>query len=154
MTTAHHIHIPTPFQLWLKQRCIDVENQFDNKIGRTAFLVRFVPLVAIFVFAYWNGLQEVAMVAPWMFFPVVAVAFYLTLLVLSHRLHDIGLGGANLLQIILPLFIWLWVGDDFMDKLPPRIWVSTAAVLAAWPVFVLLRLFVQRGKPAVGDPAA
>lgn len=154
MTTTHHIHIPTPFQLWLKQRCIDVENQFDNNIGRVAFAVRFVPLLVILIFAYWNGLQDVALVAPWKFFPVVAVAFYLALLVLSHRFHDIGLGGANLLQIILPLFIWIWVGDDLMDKVPAHIWVSTAAVLAAWPVVVLLRLFVQRGQPALDEPAA
>lgn len=154
MTTAQHIHTPTPRQLWLKQRCIDVENQFNRHIGRVAFAVRFIPLLAILIFAYWNGLQETALVAPWKFFPVVAVAFYLALLVLSHRFHDINQSGANLLQIILPLFVWLWVGDDLMAKLPLHIWGSTAAVLAAWPVVVLIRLFVQRGKFAPDKPGA
>lgn len=148
MTTDQHIHTPTPRQLWLKQRCIDVENQFNRNIGRVAFISRFVPLLLILVFAYWNGLQETAMVTPWKFFPVVAVAFYLALLVLSHRFHDLNLGGANLLQIVLPLFVWVWVGGELMDKLPLRIWGTTAAVLVAWPLFVLLRLCVQRGSKA------
>lgn len=151
MTTAQHIHTPTSGQLWLKQRCINVEKQFNHATGRLTFAIRFIPLAALLVFAYWNGLQTAPLIAPWIFFPVEAVAFYLTLLVLSHRFHDIGLSGANLLQIILPAFIWIWVGGDLMNKVPPPIWGTTAAILAAWPVVVLLRLFSQRSKPAADN---
>lgn len=148
MTTAQHVHTPIPRQLWIQQRCIDVENQFNGRIGRIAFAARMLPLLLILVLAYWNGLQTFPRIAPWMVFPLAAVAFYFALLVLSHRFHDLNLGGANLLQIILPAFIWLWVGDEIMTKLPPRIWTTTAGILAAWPVFVLLRLGFQRGVKA------
>ena len=138
--TNLHAHPLVPRQRWIQQRCIAVENQFNGRSGRAAFAVRFLPLLAILALAYWNGLLVPPRVASWIAVPVVAVAFYLALLVLSHRFHDIGQGGANLLQIVLPVFVWLWVGGDLMAKLPKPFWIATAAVLAAWPVVVLLRL--------------
>ena len=143
--TNLHAHPLVPRQLWIQQRCIAVENQFNGRIGRAAFAVRFLPLLVILALAYGNGLQSTPLVPSWIAVPVVAVAFYLALLVLAHRFHDIGQGGANLLQIVLPVFVWLWVGGDLMDKLPPRLWIATAAVLAAWPVIVLLRLGFRPG---------
>ena len=143
--TNLHVHQPIPRQLWIQQRCIAVENQFNGRIGRAAFAIRFPPLFAVLALAYGNSLLSTPRVAGWVAFPVVAVAFYLALLVLSHRFHDIGQGGANLLQIVLPVFVWLWVGGDLMEKLPPPIWISTAAVLAAWPVIVILRLGFRPG---------
>ena len=146
MTTPQHVHTPIPRQLWIKQRCLAVENQFGGRIGRAAFAVRFLPLLAILALAYWNGLLVPPRVASWIAVPVVAVAFYLALLVLSHRFHDVDQSGANLLQIVLPVFVWLWVGGDLMAKLPKPFWIATAAVLAAWPVVVLLRLGFQPGS--------
>ena len=149
--TTHQTQPPIPRQLWIKQRCLAVENQFNGRIGRTTFAVRFLPLLVLLALAYWNGLLTPPRVAPWVAVPVVVVAFYLALLVLSHRFHDIGQSGANLLQVILPVFVWLWVGGDFMEKLPPRLWIATAGILAVWPVVVLLRLVFQRGVEGPKD---
>ncbi|HAL91526.1 MAG TPA: hypothetical protein DCM68_00675 [Verrucomicrobia bacterium] len=143
--TDHQAHQPIPRQLWIKQRCLAVENQFNRRTGRAAYAVRILPLLVLLALAYWNGLLTPPRVPAGIAVPVVAVAFYLVLLVLSHRFHDIGQSGANLLQIVLPAFVWLWVGGDLMAKVPPRIWIATAAVLAAWPVIVLLRLGFQPG---------
>ena len=148
MTTAHHIHTPIPRQLWIKDRCLAVETQFRKSTGRGAFVARFLPLVAVLALTYWNSLQAPPPVTAWIATPVAVVATYLALLVLSHRFHDLGKSGANLLQIVLPVFIWLWVGGDLMAKLPPRLWIATAAVLAAWPVIVLLRLCFQPAAQA------
>ncbi|MGD9782260.1 MAG: DUF805 domain-containing protein [Kiritimatiellia bacterium] len=144
MTTDHS---PIPRQLWIKRRCIAVENQFNGRLGRAAFALRFLPLLAVLALAYWNGLQTPPPVATWIAGPFVVVAFYLALLVLSHRFHDLGQSGANLLQIILPGFVWLWVGGDFMAKLPSSLWIGVAIVLAAWPAIVILRLCFQAGQP-------
>ena len=148
MTTAHHIHTLIPRQLWIKDRCLAVETQFRKSTGRGAFAARFLPLVAVLVLVYLNGLRTPPLVPAWIATPIGLVAFYFTLLVLSHRFHDLGKSGANLLQIVLPVFIWLWVGGDLMAKLPPRLWIATAAVLAAWPVIVLLRLCFQPAAQA------
>ncbi len=145
MTTAHQARPPIPRQLWLRQRCIAVETQFNGRIGRAAFAVRFLPLLVLLALAYGNGLLATPRVSSWIAFPVVVVASYLALLVLSHRFHDLGQSGANLLQIVLPVFVWLWIGDELMDKLDPPYWISAAVVLAAWPVVVLLRLGFQAG---------
>ena len=145
MTTPHQAHPPIPRQLWIKQRCLAVETQFGGRIGRAAFAVRFLPLLAILALAYWNGLLAPPPVAGWIVVPVVAAAFYLALLVLSHRFHDVDQSGANLLQVVLPVFVWLWVGGDLMAKLPKPYWIATAAVLAAWPLLVLLRLGFRPG---------
>ena len=145
--TDLHAHQPIPRQLWIQQRCIAVENQFNGRIGRAAFAVRFPPLFVLLALAYWNSLLTPPLVAGWIALPLAVVAFYLALLVLSHRFHDIGQSGANLLQIVLPAFIWLYVGGDLMAKLPPRLWIATAGILAVWPVLVLLRLCVQPGTP-------
>ncbi|HNR93398.1 MAG TPA: hypothetical protein PKM67_02555 [Kiritimatiellia bacterium] len=143
--TDFQAHIPIPRQLWLRDRCIAVETQFQKSIGRGTFVTRFLPLLVILALAYWNRIQTPPRVAGWIAVPVTAAAFYFALLVLSHRFHDIGQSGANLLQIVLPVFVWLWVGGDLMAKLPPRLWIGTAAVLAVWPVIVILRLCLQRG---------
>lgn len=145
MTTPHQARPPIPRQLWLKQRCVAVETQFGGRIGRASFAGRFLPLLAILVLAYWNGLLAPPRITSWIAVPVVVVAFYLALLVLSHRFHDLGQSGANLLQIVLPVFVWLWIGGDLMAKLPDRLWIGTAVVLAVWPVVVLLRLGFQAG---------
>ena len=134
-------HAPIPRQLWIKSRCIAVETQFGGRIGRASFAARFLPLLLLLSFAYLNGLRPEPFLPSWVSGPVVAVAAYLSLLVLSHRFHDLGQSGANLLQIVLPIFVWLWVGDDLMAKVEPKFWISAAAVLAVWPVVVLLRLF-------------
>ncbi len=138
--TTHQAHLPIPRQLWIQQRCIAVENQFNGRIGRAAFAARFLPLLALLALAYWNSLLPTPRVAAWIATPIVIVASYLALLVLSHRFHDIGKSGAALLQVVLPAFIWLWVGGDLMAKLPPHLCYITAGVLAIWPVIVLLRL--------------
>ena len=149
MTTDHS---PIPRQLWIKQRCIALETQFNGRIGRAAFAIRFLPLLAVLALAYWDGLQTPPRVAAWIAAPLAAAAFYLTLLVLSHRFHDLGQSGANLLQIILPGFIWLWVGGDMMAKLPPSIWIGAAIVLAVWPAIVILRLCFQARQPNASNP--
>ena len=150
--TDHPTHQPPiPRQLWLKQRCLAVENQFNGRIGPGAFILRMGPLLAILALAYWNDLLTPPRVSPWLAAPVVIVTAYLALRVLSHRFHDLGQSGANLLQIILPVFVWLWVGGDLMAKLPDRIWIATAAVLAAWPAIVLLRLACQPSVPQQPD---
>lgn len=138
-------HQPIPRQLWLRDRCIAVETQFRKRIGRAAFAARFLPLLVLLALAYWNSTQTPPVVTMWIAAPVTVVASYFVLLVLSHRFHDIGQSGANLLQVVLPAFVWLWVGSDFMAKLPPRLWIGTAVVLAVWPVIVILRLCIQRG---------
>lgn len=143
--TDLHAHLPIPRQLWIQQRCIAVENQFNGRIGRAAFAVRFLPLFVLLALAYWNGLLATPRVSAWITTPIVLVAGYLALLVLSHRFHDIGKGGANLLQIILPIFIWLWVGGDLMEKLPFNHCCVIAGILVAWPVFVLIRLCYTPG---------
>lgn len=145
--TDHPHRPPSPRQLRIKQRCLAVETQFEGRIGRAAFAVRFLPLLILLALGYWNGLATPPRVSAWLAIPVVVVAFYLALLVLSHRFHDLGQSGANLLQIVLPVFVWLWIGGDLMAKLPPRLWIAVAAVLAAWPAIVLLRLAFQRGVP-------
>jgi uncharacterized membrane protein YhaH (DUF805 family) len=133
--------------LRIKQRCLAVETQFSGRTGRAAFVLRFLPLLVLLALGYWNGLATPPRVSPWLVIPVVVTAFYLALLVLSHRFHDLGKSGANLLQVILPVFVWLWIGGDLMAKLPPRFWIAVAVVLAAWPVAVLLRLALQPGAP-------
>ena len=35
--TDLHAHQPIPRQLWIQQRCIAVETQFNGRIGRAAF---------------------------------------------------------------------------------------------------------------------
>ena len=134
-------HAPIPRQLWIKQRCVAVETQFGGRIGRASFAARFLPLLLLLALAYFNRMRPVPFAPSWISVPVAAVAAYLALLVLSHRFHDLGQSGANLLQIVLPIFVWLWVGGDLMAKVDPKFWVSAAAVLAAWPVVVILRLF-------------
>ena len=119
--TDLHAHQPIPRQLWIQQRCIAVETQFNGRIGRAAFVARFLPLFVLLALAYWNGRLTPPRVAGWIAVPGAVVACYLVLLVLSHRFHDIGQSGANLLQIVLPAFIWLYVGGDLMAKLPPRL---------------------------------
>ncbi len=138
-------HQPIPRQLWIRDRCIAVETQFRKRTGRAAFAARFFPLFAILALAYWNSIQTPAPVTLWLAVPVTVAAAYITLVVLSHRFHDIGQSGANLLQIVLPAFVWLWVGGDLMAKIPPRLWIGTAAVLALWPAIVILRLCFQPG---------
>ena len=150
MTTAHDAHAPIPRQLWIKDRCLALETQFRQRTGRAAFAVRILPLLAILVLVYLNGLRTSPVLPGWIATPVAMAVFYFALLALSHRFHDLGQSGANLLQIVLPVFIWLWVGGDLMDKLPARIWIATAVVLAAWPAFVLLRLLIQRSGAAPG----
>lgn len=154
MTTAHQAHPPIPRQLWLRQRCIAVETQFNGRIGRAAFAVRFLPLLVLLALAYANGLLATPPVSSWIAVPVVAVASYLALLVLSHRFHDLGQSGANLLQIVLPLFVWLWIGGNLMDKLDRAYWISAAVALAVWPVIVLLRLGFQAGTAGPNAHAA
>lgn len=148
--TATHPHVLTPRQLWIKNRCLAVETQFLKRIGRTAFILRFIPLLVLLVLAYWNSSQNVPRVAMWIATPIAIVATYLILLVLSHRFHDLGKSGANLLQIAIPAFIWLWIGDDLMAKLAPKIWMATAVVLSIWPIVVILQLST---KPAPACPA-
>ncbi len=151
MTTAHDAHAPIPRQLWIKDRCLAVETQFRQRTGRAAFAGRILPLIAVLALVYLNGLRASPLLPGGIAALVAIAAFYFTLLALSHRFHDLGQSGANLLQVILPVFIWLWVGGDLMDKLPTRIWIATAVVLAAWPVFVLLRLLFQKSAgPAPG----
>ena len=145
MTPTPHTHVPTARQLWIKRRCIAVESQFRKTSGRLAFALRYFPLLAILILAYWNASLDSPRLSPWIATPVAAVAAYLILLVLSHRFHDLGKSGANLLQIAIPAFIWLWIGDDLMAKLAPRIWKSTAGVLAIWPVIVSLQLCALPG---------
>ena len=146
-----HAHPPIPRQLWIKRRCIAVETQFGRRIGRAAFVVRFLPLLVLLALAYWNGRLTPPRVAGWIAVPGAVVAGYLALLVLAHRFHDVGQSGAHLLQIVLPVFFWLYVGGDLMAKLPPRLWIPAAGVLAAWPIFVLLRLCLRPGNPERAD---
>ena len=141
MTTESFSHAPIPRQLWIRQRCLAVETQFRKRTGRAAFILRFLPLLLLLALVYANGLRTPPPVPGWIALPIGVGAFYFMLLVLSHRFHDLGQSGANLLQIVLPIFVWLWVGDDLMAKVEPKFWISAAAVLAVWPVVVLLRLF-------------
>ncbi len=144
---------PIPRQLWIKERCLAVESQFSRRIGRTAYVTRIVPLLAILILGYWNGRLATPLLPAWMATPIMIVAFYLSLLVFSHRFHDLGKSGANLLQIMLPVFVWLWVGGNLMAKLPPRIWITTAVILGIWPVVVLLRLAILPGLPSSNSDA-
>ena len=54
--TDLHAHQPIPRQLWIQQRCIAVETQFNGRIGRAAFAVRFQPLFVLLALAS-EGLQ-------------------------------------------------------------------------------------------------
>ena len=138
--TTHQAHPPIPRQLWIQQRCIAVENQFNGRIGRAAFAARFLSLLVLLALAYWNSLLPTPRVAAWISIPIVLAASYGAILVLSHRFHDIGKSGAALLQVVLPAFVWLWVGGDLMDKLPLNLCYATAGSLAIWPLVVILRL--------------
>ena len=147
MTTPHDPHAPIPRQLWIKARCLALETQFRKNTGRAAYAARMIPLLVVLVLVYLNGLRASPLLPGWIATPLGLVAFYFTLLALSHRFHDLGQSGANLLQVILPVFVWLWVGGDLMAKLPPSYWIPTVILLVAWPVFVLLRLGLQPGTP-------
>ena len=147
MTTAHDPHAPIPRQLWIKASCLALEARFCRRSGRAAYAARMLPLLVVLVLVYLNGLRASPRLPGWIATPVGLVAFYFTLLALSHRFHDLGQSGANLLQVILPVFVWLWVGGDLMAKLPSSYWIPTLLLLVAWPAVVLLRLGLQPGTP-------
>ena len=145
------VHVVLPRQRAIKNICLQVEKQFAGRLDPEAFAVRVFVLFAFFLAcaALFHGV-----IPPFVTFPPylgilvdLACAFYL-LTLLARRFRDLGKSGANVLQIIIPLFVMVWIGD----KLPSdAIRAKFEAVMWFWPAVTLLRLFFQ---PSVPDPDA
>jgi uncharacterized membrane protein YhaH (DUF805 family) len=141
MNTETH-QPPLSRQLWIKQRCIQVENLFNGRSHRAAFLSRALPCLAILALVYWNGTRESTVLPGWFTIPFAILACFLAMLAFSHRFHDLGLGAANMLQIILPIAVWYTMAE----KLPESFYLPTTIILFIWPMLVFLRLCLQPGK--------
>ena len=130
MTTAH----PSPSQLWIRNRCIAVEKRFVGRTPRTPFAAVFLPSALVLAYAFFNP----NLLPAWLLAPFVVVAFCVAVAAMARRFHDIGSKGANLLQILIPLFVALWIGPKVPDThLLPLV---VAALLCLWPLLTLLRL--------------
>ena len=135
---------PSALQLWIRNRCIAVEKRFVGRTARAPFAATFLPAAAILAYAFFNphGLPS------YVLSPFVVVAFCVAVAAMARRFHDIGTKGANLLQVLIPLFIALWIGP----KIPPRAHLPliVTALLSLWPVVTIIRLCLQ---PSARDDA-
>lgn len=148
----HPVHVVLPRQRAIKNICLQVEKQFAGRLDPEAFAVRVFVLFAFFLActALFHGV-----IPPFVTFPPylgilvdLACAFsFLTLL--ARRFRDLGKSGANVLQILIPLFVMVWIGD----KLPSdSIRAKFDAVMWFWPAVTLLRLLFQPSAPAADAP--
>lgn len=133
---------PTPTQLWIRNRCIAVEKRFVGRTARAPFAATFLPAAAILAYAFFNPHSLPSYVLS----PFVVIAFCVAVAAMARRFHDIGTKGANLLQVLIPLFIALWIGP----KIPPRAHLPliVTALLSLWPALTLLRLLLTPSAPA------
>lgn len=127
-------------QQWIKDRCILIENQFNGRLGPEGFAVRLLLGTALLLYWY-RELQLVDGLPGYISWVLLAAGIYYAMLTMAHRFHDIGLGAANMLQVILPLLVWY----KMATRLPPDYYMITTMCLFAWPVLVLLRLCFQDG---------
>lgn len=133
---------PSALQLWIRNRCIAVEKRFVGRTPRAPFAATVLPAAAVLAYAFFNpnGLPAYVLA------PFVVVAFCFAIAATARRFHDIGSKGANLLQILIPLFIALWIGPKIPDihHLP----LIVTALLCLWPALTLLRLLLTPSAPA------
>ncbi len=134
-------HIVLPRQRAIKNICIQVEEQFSGRLNPEAFELR-----ALLVFAFVLAVRSLDVLPAYVALLFQAAAAFYALTVLARRFRDLGMAGANLLQILIPLFVMVWIGN----KLPSdSIRTKFEAVMWFWPAITLLRLFLQ---PSAPDP--
>lgn len=135
---------PSATQLWIKSRCIQVETQFSGTLAPEPFALRFFFALGVALLLHVGaGLLHLPAYAFWLL--MLALAYY-TLTILAKRFRDIGKTGANLLQLLIPLFVILWMGS----KIPPAFQKAFHCVLWFWPVVTIIRLCLQ---PTASDDA-
>ena len=134
-------------QLFIKNIAVAVEKQFLGTLGRAGFLTRAIPAFAVLVACYWNGswTEPGTLLPGWAVALLVFVAALFALTASARRFRDIGKGGANVLQFIIPIFVFFWIGPKLAAHLPE--W-AVAAIFLAWPVIAFLRLALQPSKTA------
>ncbi len=134
-------------QLVIKNIAVAVERRFLGTLGQAGFLARALPAFAVLVGCYWNGswTEPGTLLPGWAIALLTLVAAWFALTASARRFRDIGLGGANVLQLIIPIFVYFWIGPKLAAHLPE--W-AVAAIFLAWPAIVFLRLALQPSKPA------
>lgn len=147
----HPVHVVLPRQRAIKNICLQVEKQFAGRLAPEPFALRVFVLFAFYLAcnAIFYGVTPPYIAVP----PYVQILFYAAcafsfLTLLARRFRDLGKSGANVLQILIPLFVMVWIGD----KLPSdAIRAKFEAVMWFWPAVTLIRLFFQ---PSAPDPDA
>lgn len=149
MQTTQNIHTPIPRQLLIKNICLQVERQFGGRLSPEGFCLRFFLLLLFFFdFTAGDGFLT-SFLPPYALFLLRAAFAYYGLTLLAKRFRDLGKGGANLLQILIPLFVLVWIGG----KVPEKYSAGFEAILWLWPALTLLRLCLQPSAPETSDQA-
>lgn len=134
-------------QLVIKNIAVAVEHRFLGTLGRGGFLARAFPAFAVLVACYWNGswTEPGTLLPGWAVAILAIVSAWFALTASARRFRDIGKGGANVLQFIIPIFVFFWIGPKLAVHLPE--W-AVAVLFLAWPAIVFLRLAIQPSKAA------
>ncbi len=133
-----------PRQQWIRNACLNIETQFNGRITSEAFIGRLLVAVVLLLLLH-RELQSFQGLPGYISLIPVIGGLYYGMLLVAHRFHDIGDGisAANMLNIIIPIAIWFWIGD----KLPDAFYNITTGLLFAWPLIVLLRLCFTPSGP-------
>lgn len=133
-----------PRQQWIHDACIGIETQFNGRIPSESFIGRLLVTIVLLLVLH-RELQSFTSLPGYISLIPIIGGLYYTMLLVAHRFHDIahGISAANMLQIILPIAVWFWIGE----KLPEAFYGTTTALLFAWPLVVLLRLCFTPSGP-------
>ena len=141
----------SPFQLRLKQLCVDVENLFKCRSPRFEFAQDLFFSAALFYIVYdsqtsWlQGKPWPLWVLSWLLFGWTA---FWTILHVVRRFHDMGRTGGLFWAIAVPFWAAWRVADLFkLAEKGSEVWWMwiLLALFCSWSAWLTLQLFLRRG---------